>query len=141
VNGIGKILTVKQSWSRGKILKIMRTQLKKEKSQEPIESVEPATEVNCPVAATPNLAIREGRNRHPPAWSADYVFGEGLSEEDEANMAFLIISDPVNFEEAVKSPKWRLAMDEEIKSIEKKSNMALGGSICWCKENRGKVDL
>ena len=60
-----------------------------------------------------------GRNRHPPAWSADYVFDEGLSEEDETNMTFFMISDPVNFEEAVKSPKWRLVMDEEIKSIEK----------------------
>jgi len=44
-----------------------------------------------------------------------------LSKEDEANMAFLMISNPVNFEEAVKSPKWRLAIDEEIKSIEKKN--------------------
>ena len=26
----------------------------------------------------------------------------------------------MNFEEAVKYPKWRFAMDEEIKSIEKK---------------------
>ena len=34
-------------------------------------------------------------------------------------MALLMISNPVNFEKAVKSPKWRLAMDEEIKSIEK----------------------
>ena len=34
-------------------------------------------------------------------------------------MTFLMILDPVNFEGAVKSPKWRLAMDEEIKSIEK----------------------
>jgi len=34
-------------------------------------------------------------------------------------MTFFMISDPVNFEEAVKSPKWRLVMDEEIKSIEK----------------------
>ena len=66
------------------------------------------------------MTIREGRNRHPPVWLADYNSGEGLSEEDEENMTFLMIADPVNFEEALKSSKWRLATDEEIKSIEKK---------------------
>ena len=41
-----------------------------------------------------------------------------------------MILDTVNFEEVVKSLKWRLAMDEEIKSIgeKKKLNMELGGS-------------
>ena len=34
-------------------------------------------------------------------------------------MAFLMILDRVNFEEVVESPKLRLAMEEEIKSIEK----------------------
>ena len=77
------------------------------------------------------MTIREGRNRHPPVWLAYYNSGEGLSEEDEEMM----ISDPVNFEEVVKSPKWRLAMDEKIKSIEKKSNMEFGGSTSgWSKE-------
>ena len=36
-------------------------------------------------------------------------------------MALLMISHLVNFEEAVKSPKWRSTMNEEIKSIEKKN--------------------
>ncbi|KAF2287248.1 hypothetical protein GH714_039440 [Hevea brasiliensis] len=46
--------------------------------------------------------------------------GEGLSDEDETNMmAHLVISDPTDYEEAVKSKKWRMAMDDEIKSIEK----------------------
>ena len=65
------------------------------------------------------MTIREGRNQHPPVWLANYNFGEGLYEEDEKNMTFLMISDLVNFEEAVKSSKCRLVMDEEIKSIEK----------------------
>ncbi|KAF2304474.1 hypothetical protein GH714_031884 [Hevea brasiliensis] len=34
-------------------------------------------------------------------------------------MAHLVISDPTDYEEAVKSKKWRMAMDDEIKSIEK----------------------
>lgn len=79
-------------------------------------------EINSPRVVTLDLAIREGRNRRLPVWSANYVSGKGLSEEDEeANMAFFMVSDPVNFEEAVKSLKWRLAMDEEIISIEKKN--------------------
>ncbi|KAL3514657.1 hypothetical protein ACH5RR_027374 [Cinchona calisaya] len=74
--------------------------------EEPTEPVEPAAEVNCPTVAAPDLAIREGRNRHPPAWSADYVSGEDFSEEDEANMAFLMISDPRihNFGRSKKCP-------------------------------------
>ncbi|KAL3511893.1 hypothetical protein ACH5RR_024610 [Cinchona calisaya] len=52
--------------------------------EEPTEPVEPAAEVNCPTVAAPDLAIREGRNRHPPAWSADYVsveyYSDSLSE-------------------------------------------------------------
>lgn len=62
--------------------------------------------------------VREQRTRHPPSWMKNYVQGEDLSEE-EANMAFIVSSDPVNFEEAVKHPKWRPAMDAEIQSIEK----------------------
>ena len=55
------------------------------------------------------------RNRCPPVWSADYTFGEALSEEDDANKALLMISDPTSFEEAVKTPQLKQAMDEEIK--------------------------
>ena len=65
------------------------------------------------------MAIREGRSRRPPIWSTDYVSGDGLSEEHDVNMTFFTNSDPVKYEEAVKNSKWRIAMDEEIKSIEK----------------------
>ena len=69
---------------------------------------------------------------------------EGLSEEDEENMTFLMISDPVNFEEAVKSPKAQNGDGLWMKKsnpIKKKSNMELGGSMGWSKENRSKMDL
>jgi hypothetical protein len=51
----------------------------------------------------------------------DYVSGEGLSDLDEEInlMLFTASNDPISFEEAAKSPKWREAMDLEIKSIEK----------------------
>lgn len=50
----------------------------------------------------------------------DYVTGEGLSEEEnELNTTLTAPSDPLSYEEAVKSPKWKVAMDAEIRSIEK----------------------
>ena len=54
------------------------------------------------------MIIREGKNQHPPIWLTDYNSDKGLSKEDEENMALFMISDDVNFEEAVKSSKWRL---------------------------------
>lgn len=60
----------------------------------------------------------EGRVRQPLVWMHDYVSGEGLSE-DEANMVHVESDDLLYFEEAMKNSKWRLAMDCEIKSIEK----------------------
>lgn len=68
--------------------------------------------------------VMEGRNRRPPVWMTDYTSGEDLSEEDEANMALMMSSDPTSFEEAIKSSKWKLAMDEH----RKKSDLALGGT-------------
>lgn len=64
--------------------------------------------------------LRQSRERHPPTWMGDYVSGEGLSE-DEAHMAL----DPMCFEEAVQNENWRLAMDNEIKSIEKNKTWTL----------------
>lgn len=48
----------------------------------------------------------------------DYVSGKGLSN-DEIHIALVVSTDPLYFEDAVKSTNWRLAMDSEIKSIEK----------------------
>ena len=42
-----------------------------------------------------------------------------------------MISDLVNFEEGVKSPKWRLATEEEIKSIEKNQTWNL--VVLWAR--------
>lgn len=46
----------------------------------------------------------------------DYVSGEGLSD-DEAHLAIMVSTDPLSFEEAVKSKNWKLSMDNEIQSI------------------------
>ena len=69
-----------------------------------------------------------------PAWMRDYESGEGLSEEEEnmTNMAMFAGADPISFEEAVKSEKWRNAMNLELESIEKNdtwelTNLPVGG--------------
>lgn len=49
----------------------------------------------------------------------NYVSGEGLSKEENNLLLFVVSSDPMSFEEAVKNPKWREAMDLEIKVVEK----------------------
>lgn len=67
-----------------------------------------------------------GRNREPPVWKRDYVTGEGLS--DEENDAYLVMSaaiDPIHIEDAVKSEKWRRAIDVEMEAIEKKHTWEL----------------
>ena len=48
----------------------------------------------------------------------------GLSE-DEANMELVASTDPFFFKDDVKSVNWRLAMDCEIKSIEKNKTWTL----------------
>ena len=69
----------------------------------------------------------QGRVRRIPAYLQDYVSGEGLSDLDEEInlMLFTASNDRISFEEAAKSPKWREAMDLEIKSIEKNGTWEL----------------
>lgn len=56
----------------------------------------------------------------------NYESGEGLSQEEtEANLALFASADPVYFEEAVKSPKWRIAIDAKIEAIEKNETWML----------------
>jgi len=68
----------------------------------------------------------EGRSRHPPTWMRDYVTGEGLSEEDnEAHLAIFAATDPIHFEDALKSEKWRHVMDLEMEAINKNDTWEL----------------
>lgn len=68
----------------------------------------------------------EGRVRNAPPWMQDYVTGEGLSEEEGLNaMMMLIDADPITYEEAAKSMKWRNAMSTEIESIERNNTWEL----------------
>ena len=68
----------------------------------------------------------EGRNRRQPSWMKDYVPGEGLSEEDnEAHLVISATDDPMHFEDAIKSEKWRKAMDVEMEAIERNNTWEL----------------
>lgn len=50
----------------------------------------------------------------------DYeVTGVNQSEGQLTHFAFFTDCDPMVFEEAIKEPKWKKSMDEEITSIEK----------------------
>jgi len=62
--------------------------------------------------------LRPSREKKTPVWMNEYVSGEGISE-DKGHMALMVSTDPLSYEEVVKSENWRLAMDDEIKSIQK----------------------
>jgi hypothetical protein len=68
------------------------------------------------------LSLNQGRSRKQPTWLRDYVISKGLSDEEERHSLVMFTSteDPVTFEEAYKSLKWRKAMDMEMRAIKKK---------------------
>ncbi|XP_026418865.1 uncharacterized protein LOC113314291 [Papaver somniferum] len=72
--------------------------------------------------------IAQRRERRQPAWMKDYTSGEGLSEkkEDASFLAMMATStDPVHFEDDVRSASWRTTMDAEIAAIEKNNTREL----------------
>ena len=51
----------------------------------------------------------------------DYSAGQGLSDEEAGNSMFFALlgnSDPMTYEEAAKSKRWRSVMDQEMQAIE-----------------------
>jgi len=62
---------------------------------------------------------RVRRNRTEPVWMKDYERGEDLSDDNGLNVMMATKENPISFEEAVKSEKWRNAMMKEMESIEK----------------------
>jgi len=67
------------------------------------------------------------RIRQQPVWMREYESGTGLSEEEEdmINLAMFATTDPISFAEAMKSEKWRNAMNLEMESIEKNDTWEL----------------
>ena len=75
-----------------------------------------AAEENFSSESSPSS--NEGRNRRPPIWMRDYETREGISKEDnKAHLAMFATINPIHFEDAVKSRKWRRAMDLEMEAI------------------------
>jgi len=91
-------------------------------SDDPIQ-VEAHNEPNIPAAAP--VEGRARRSRRQPIWMADYDKGEGLSDDDTAVVMLVTEDDPVIFEEAIKSKRWRDAMKREMKAIEKNKTWEL----------------
>lgn len=63
-----------------------------------------------------------------PNMFADYdIFPDNVvtSEGDLVHMALVADVEPIHFEEAIKNPKWVIAMMEELKSIEKNETWEL----------------
>ncbi|CAA7062104.1 unnamed protein product [Microthlaspi erraticum] len=95
-------------------------------AEEPTAEVEEPAETAEEAQPQQQAIVREGRIRRPPRHLSDYVAGDEIEdEEDEVNMVVINSSDPSTFEEAEKHLKWREAMDEEIKSIEKNQTWEL----------------
>ncbi|CAL2257014.1 unnamed protein product [Prunus armeniaca] len=68
----------------------------------------------------------EGCVRRPPAWMRNYVSGDSLSEEEGmAHLALFAEFDPITYEEAVKSEKWKKVMDAKIEAIERNNTWEL----------------
>jgi hypothetical protein len=87
------------------------------------EDVTAAETEDIVVSGTSNAEgsiARSSRIRQKSRWMSDYVCRDQCyEEENEINMALMQGADPINYEEAVASSRWRKAMDSEINSIEK----------------------
>ncbi|KAL0433268.1 UNVERIFIED_CONTAM: Retrovirus-related Pol polyprotein from transposon TNT 1-94 [Sesamum latifolium] len=69
---------------------------------------------------------RVQRVKRKPTWMQDYVVtGIDQSDEPVVHLALLSDCDPVAFEEAIKKPKWREAMNNEIATIESNNTWEL----------------
>lgn len=68
----------------------------------------------------------EQRVRRPPSYLRDYVTNSALLTEVESDwIMFADRADPVTYEEAAMEERWRVAMDQEMKAIEKNNTWRL----------------
>jgi len=59
------------------------------------------------------------RPRQPPIWMRDYDSRDAYSDDNQGNFALFVDEDPLSYENATRSAKWRDAMDSEIAAIRK----------------------
>ena len=62
-----------------------------------------------------------------PRHLEDYVSGKGLSDDEAQQLLAFHVSqeDPLSFLDAIKETKWKVAMDVEIKAIERNKTWEL----------------
>ncbi|XP_031273001.1 uncharacterized protein LOC116131493 [Pistacia vera] len=69
---------------------------------------------------------KEPRLRRTPVWLTDYVSGDELSDDgNSAQLTLFADNDPITFNDAVRSSKWRRAMDSKIVAIVKNNTWEL----------------
>ena len=92
-------------------------------SQSEPEEEQPESQAVRNDSHTPTLEIpaegRAKRNRRKPVWMADYEEGGSIYNDSNTSVMLAAETDPVTFEEAIKSKKWQEAMVKEMKAIEK----------------------
>lgn len=94
-------------------------------SQQPASLGQPAT-MSEEDNSESSTMTRPERSRRRPAWMRDYeVRGVDQSDDPLIHFALFADCDPITFQDAVKYPKWQIAMDEEIAAIEKNNTWAL----------------
>jgi len=59
------------------------------------------------------------RPRKTPIWMRDYDSEDAYSDDNQGNFALFVDEDPLSYENAARSAKWRDVMDSEIAAIRK----------------------
>ncbi|CAL2271298.1 unnamed protein product [Prunus armeniaca] len=83
------------------------------------ESPQPAAQPHQQLEEERGYNLRDEKSSKKLAWMMDYNVNFTSSDDDNAHFALFVDSDPITYDEAIKVKKWREAMDNEIKSIEK----------------------
>jgi len=84
-------------------------------STHPGDSNEVDTSICEPQAHDDPIEGRVRINRREPNWILDYESCEGLSDEDTLNVMMTVTdTNPMSFEKAARSKKWRNAMMKEM---------------------------
>ncbi|RDX90879.1 hypothetical protein CR513_27208, partial [Mucuna pruriens] len=71
---------------------------------------------------------RPQRTRQPPERFGDYTSIPDFEVTEEGDMMHFVLPaeiEPVSFEQAIREPKWKVVMEEELRAIEKKHTWKL----------------
>lgn len=89
----------------------------------PTEQGSPSSLPTSPESETSQPSVATSRPRRTinrPSWMEDYQLQVSGDDSSQIHLALFAGSDPVSFKDVVQDPKWLVAMDAEIKAIDKK---------------------